>query len=336
MTRIAARLALLGSLPLAGAAIAPSAMPAAAQRATPAATVGAAVRAARPRPLPPSTLAVRERGAWRTWWRSSAAPQRWDAEAGLAPAVDWRVVAPGIRWGQAALAGGGEAWRTAVIVVLVDPRRARFALDTAFGGTLQRAWTIDRAPPAARVAVNAGQFVADLPWGWVVLDGRQYLPPGRGPLVSTLAVDSAGTVRWQHEGATPERRGVRWAFQSYPTLVASGQVPAPLQSDAGRIDVAHRDARLAIGTRADGTLVIALTRFAALGESLGFVPFGLTTPEMAAVMGALGAVDAVLLDGGISAQLRIRSRGGHTTRFPGIRRVPLGLVIYSTAADSGG
>ena len=40
-----------------------------------------------------------------------------------------------------------------------------------------------------------------------------------------------------------------------------------------------------------------------LGGMLKSIPFGLTVPEMSAVMGALGATDAVLLDGGISAQL---------------------------------
>jgi exopolysaccharide biosynthesis protein len=43
------------------------------------------------------------------------------------------------------------------------------------------------------------------------------------------------------------------------------------------------------------------------------LPFGLTTPEVAAVMGALGARRAVLLDGGISSQLLIRE-GTRTLR----------------------
>ena len=94
------------------------------------------------------------------------------------------------------------------------------------------------------------------------------------------------------------------------------------------MDVAHRDARLALGTTADGTVVVALTRFAALGDRLGVLPFGLTTPEMAAVMGLLGARDAVLLDGGILAQLLVRGEGGRTMRWRGLRLVPLALVAY--------
>ncbi|MBC7898394.1 MAG: phosphodiester glycosidase family protein [Cytophagaceae bacterium] len=62
------------------------------------------------------------------------------------------------------------------------------------------------------------------------------------------------------------------------------------------------------------------------GGALDFVPFGLTTPEMAAVMGALGARDAVMLDGGISSQLLIRDPAG-VRRWTGLREVPLALVV---------
>lgn len=119
----------------------------------------------------------------------------------------------------------------------------------------------------------------------------------------------------------------RWAFQSYPTLLVSRSVPSPLRGAGAGIDVAHRDARAAIGRLPDGRLVVALTRFDALGGALGFVPFGLTVPEMAAVMGALGATDAVLLDGGISAQMLVRGAEG-VRRWPGLRTVPLALVAY--------
>jgi hypothetical protein len=71
---------------------------------------------------------------------------------------------------------------------------------------------------------------------------------------------------------------------------------------------------------------VVLTRFAALGPALGMVPFGLTVPEMAALMGALGCTDAVLLDGGISAQLLVRDAAGVVHTWHGVRRVPLALV----------
>jgi exopolysaccharide biosynthesis protein len=112
-------------------------------------------------------------------------------------------------------------------------------------------------------------------------------------------------------------------------LLEHGRVPAALRTAGLGVDLAHRDARLALGTLPDGRVVIALTRFDALGETLGRMPFGLTPPEMAAVMGALGAHDALLLDGGISGQLRLRDGDGSTRTWPGARSVPLGLVARS-------
>jgi exopolysaccharide biosynthesis protein len=91
------------------------------------------------------------------------------------------------------------------------------------------------------------------------------------------------------------------------------------------VDLKHRDSRLALGELRDGRIVIALTRFEGLGGVLASLPLGLTTPEMAALMGALGARRAVALDGGISSQLLIRE-GTRTRTWPGWRRVPLGLL----------
>jgi exopolysaccharide biosynthesis protein len=98
-----------------------------------------------------------------------------------------------------------------------------------------------------------------------------------------------------------------------------------LTAPGGDINLQHRDARLALGLDAAGRLLVALTRFDVLGPSLGSVPFGLTIPETALVMRALGAESAVGLDGGISAQLLLRDAAGETHRWPGLRAVPLGL-----------
>ena len=279
-------------------------------------------------PLPSSALSLRAPDGWRRFWEAASAPPRWTgADSRMTAALRWRRVAEGVEWGELELAGSGEAWRTRLIVVRLDPTRVRLVLDTAYGGG-RAGWTLDRAPDSAIVAVNGGQFVSAMPWGWVVLEGRQLLSPGAGPLVTTLALDEAGMPHWAHDGRIDDtlRRTTRWAFQSYPTLLRAGEVPPPLRGSGGGLDVAHRDARLAIGGLEDGRLLVVMTRFDALGRALGFVPFGLTTPEMAAVMGALGARDAVLLDGGISAQLLLRAANGATQRFTGLRPVPLALL----------
>ena len=109
-------------------------------------------------------------------------------------------------------------------------------------------------------------------------------------------------------------------------MLAGDTVPPPLRGAGLGIDVAHRDARAGICLTHDAQLLIALTRFDGAGQALHFIPFGLTVPEMAAVLGALGCRDAMLLDGGISARLRVRDQHGTAHDWEGLRNVPLGLV----------
>jgi uncharacterized protein YigE (DUF2233 family) len=276
--------------------------------------------------LPDSSLAVKRGSAWTEWWNARSAPTRWEASdsARIGP-VSWKRAAAGIEWSEVVLAGNGEAWRTRVVVARVDPRQVRLRLDTAFAREGGAKWTIDRTRATDVFAINAGQFLQSMPWGQVLLGGSQWLGVGRGPLASTVAIDSTGIVRLVHARGVPER-GTLWAFQSYPTLLRGGDVPPELQAADRGIDVEHRDARAAIGVMDDGRVIVALTRFDALGATLGFIPFGLTVPEMAAVMGVLGARDAVMLDGGISGQLFLREANGTAHAWHGSRNVPLALV----------
>lgn len=286
-----------------------------------------------------ATLAVHDGRAWRVWWRADRAPARWTAPAPtLAAAVRWRPGAPGVEWAELRLRGDGEAWRTRAVLVRLDPARLTFRLHAAGAD----GWAVEDAPAEAAFAVNAGQFDAvggaARPWGWLVRDGEERQRPGVGPLATAVAFDSAGGVRTLRPAAlaTWDRvRGVAAAFQSYPTLLAGGDVPAPLRTPGLGVDHAHRDARLLLGRLADGRLLVALTRFDALGPTLGAAPFGLTTPEMAALAGALGCRDAVLLDGGISAQLLLRDAAGRARRWPGLRRVPLALVALPRGDTAG-
>ena len=102
------------------------------------------------------------------------------------------------------------------------------------------------------------------------------------------------------------------------------------------IDLAHRDSRVAIGEMRDGRVVIAITRFNALGDAAAKIPFGLTVPEMSALMGALGCRRAVSLDGGISGQLAVRDSGGTVRKWTAWRYVPLGLLVLPRATASAG
>jgi exopolysaccharide biosynthesis protein len=248
-------------------------------------------------------------------------PARLDRE------VAWRAGAAGIEYGELQLTGSGEAWRTRVVVARLDPRRVVLSLEAAF--TEDALWTVGDAESAAVFAVNAGQFRGALPWGWVVTGGRQLISPGQGPLAGAVVVDRSGAVRIvpPDDVVAEQRRGeAREAFQSYPMLLENGAPPLALLRPGLGVAVDHRDTRLALGTLPDGRVVIALTRFDALGPRLGKLPFGFTSAEMARVMRALGCRDAILLDGGISGQLMVRGEGGAVQTWAGIRSVPLGLV----------
>lgn len=253
----------------------------------------------------------------------------WESLPALGRSLEWRAAATGVSWCEARLAGSGEAWRIRLIVARLDPRMVRFRLDTASrpGGGLA-GWSIDRAPGDALLAVNAGQFAYGVPWGWSVLAGSQHGGPGIGSLSVGVAFDSSGTVRWLSAESLRDpltRRGVVAGFQSYPRLLVEDSIPLALREVGRGVDLTHRDARVALGQAADGSILVVLTRFDGAGGALGFVPFGITIPEMAAVMQALEARNAVLLDGGISAQMLIRE-GKKLRRWRGLRQVPLGLV----------
>jgi uncharacterized protein YigE (DUF2233 family) len=280
-------------------------------------------------PLPSSLLAVRDaRGVWRELWSSATAPVVWRTTP-LADLMTWRAGASSLEWDELQLRGAGEAWRTRLVVARIDPSRVRLRLDTAFTARRDAAWTLDRVPKQAVLAINAGQFAATMPWGWVVLDGHRWLPPQHGPLSAALLQDSSGDLHWIRGDDVAHAAGnpiTQWAFQSYPALLVDDSVPAPLRVSGAGVDVAHRDARAGMCLTRNGKLLVALTRFDAAGRALQFIPFGLTVPEMAAVMGALGCTNAMLLDGGISARLRVRDASGVTHDWEGLRAVPLGLI----------
>jgi uncharacterized protein YigE (DUF2233 family) len=275
-----------------------------------------------------ATLALRfPSGASGVFWRASRAPIRWAAgDAKLR--VTWRRGRPGVEWATLPIEGQGEAHALTLVLARIDPQAVSFHLVWDIERD-RPAWTVDQAGDAA-LALNAGMFVDRLPWGWVVMDGRERLAPGHGPLSSTLVGLADGRLVWIDGDDVSKWRGraggdVRFAFQSYPTLLAGdGVVPAALRD--GAINGTHRDARLALGLDRQGRLLAAMTRLDVPIPGAERIPLGLTVPEMAAVMGALGAQQAMLLDGGISAQLTISDSTGHARVWKGLRKVPLALV----------
>ncbi len=283
-------------------------------------------------PTGDGALSVYAGGKWQEWYTAADAPVQWRAPLPLvADAVTWRTAAKGLEVGRLRLSGPGEAWRVGVVLVRIDPAEVQWALHWGMGASDRKVWTIDSAPAEAILAMNAGMFNASAPFGWTVIEGAQLGAIGTGAIAPAFIVDSLGgleLVPAESLQTRRARRGVRLAFQSYPELLRDdGRLPAMIRPDSAAISLTHRDGRLAIGHLRDGRWLVALTRFEGAGGALSFLPFGLTVPEMAALMGALGCDRAVSLDGGISAQLAIRDSVGEWERWPGVRKVPLGLTL---------
>lgn len=252
---------------------------------------------------------------------------RFVALALLAATAVWEPVRPGVWQRESRMAKSGALAPVRAVAVRIDPRLVAFSLGPVEYG---RPWTIDSVGALDAVAFNAGQFRTSGSWGWVVRDGVEMQPPGSGSVVMTFVVDSNGIPSLVEQSEVAERRGhVRLAFQSYPALlVGDGSLPRELQGSGRGVDLTHRDSRLALGIRDDGSVLVVLTRFTGLGAGAGeMLPWGPTVPEMAAYMRSLGCRRAMLLDGGVSGQLVVRSETGAVRRWPNWRSVPLGLVV---------
>jgi hypothetical protein len=272
-------------------------------------------------------LSVWRGDRWVSWFRADSAPTLWSSPlVTVTDGITWSPVAPGIDVGRLRLSGPGEAWRVGVVLTRIDPRVVRWRLAWGMGEGDRKNWTIDRPDSGVQVALNAGMFTGGGPFGWTVVDGVERGVHASGALAPAFVVDREGSVALVPSESLWVRSlqgGVALAFQSYPELLrGDGEVPPMLRKGAVDIDLTHRDARLAIGELRDGKWLIALTRFEGAGGALSFLPFGLTVPEMSALMGALGCRRAVSLDGGVSAQLRVGKE-----RWPGLRKVALGLEI---------
>ncbi|BAH39889.1 hypothetical protein GAU_2847 [Gemmatimonas aurantiaca T-27] len=232
-----------------------------------------------------------------------------------------------VRWAEWPVQLGARGISTTVIVVDIDPARIALTLEIARDGDALAPWSLDNAPKDAVIALNAGQFTDDGPWGWVVHRQREWQAPGVGPLSAAFVIDTAGraAILRADEIAEARRRG-GWeeALQSFPLILNDGALPPGLCAP-GAVDLEHRDIRLTLGVLPDGHVLLALTRYAGVGSAGNRLPIGPTTGEMATIMRELGVARAVMLDGGLSAQLLVRD-GPVTTQWHGLRRVPLALV----------
>jgi hypothetical protein len=240
------------------------------------------------------------------------------------------TVQPGLTLSEFTIEAGRAGLDLRIIVLRIDPKVFSFSLvHSTRANRMTGAWNVDLAPETAAVAINAGQFKETGPWGWLVLGGEERRSPGYGPLSAGVAFDTAGTLHWiPFRGLERRRndRGIAYAFQSYPLLLSNGRVP-PLATRSDLVDQGHRDIRLILAQDRERELLVILTRYDGLGAVGSRAPIGLTVPESIELARALGAHHAVMLDGGVSAQMVVRDRSGRTRKWKGFRDVPLALIV---------
>lgn len=242
----------------------------------------------------------------------------------------WKATDPALKWGEWRVRVGENKIPILLIVAIAKAGQTQLTLDIARDNNELKPWSLANAPQHARFALNAGQFTDAGPWGWVMHRAREQQAPGAGSLAGALVVDTSGAWSIIDANEVPAKRSsgsILEAVQSYPTLVgAAGTTPRALCGGSS-IDRTHRDARMVIATLPTGELMIVMTRFDGLGTSAERLPLGPTTPEMISIVRALGASRALMLDGGLSAQMLIRT-GINATKneWGGLRSVPLALV----------
>lgn len=248
----------------------------------------------------------------------SAAPQNL-----VARAVVWNDSVPGMRIGSFTVRATTRRLTNSIGIVELDASAWRFSLTLAAGAARRTAENVLDANAAFHVAVNTGLFDgAGVPLGLVRVDGVQHHAVQRW-LESVVAIEDGALHITDVAGAARIPAGAS-AFQTLPTLIRDGRVVYGGSSSA-RLSRTHRDRRLALCLTNDGRVRLVLSSFEVFGASAGPIPIGITLPEQAAVVAALGCHDAVALDGGISAQVAARI-GERLVRMPGWRRVPLILV----------
>lgn len=265
----------------------------------------------------------------------------WRGAFGVSPAGDWFVGRPGYR-GRLILPDGTTMPLSAVGRRPAGPtperpdRTEATLLGPAFHphtgtppGTTEvvlRDFTVapsTRAP--ARVASVGDSGDADIPAGGAVLaaTGRYgerlgHLTPGQH-----VVVDLGISAGWEN---------LRHAAQAGPLILEDGEItPAGSWENEGfnpEIHSAKDHPRTIFGLTGQGEVLLVTVDGRQPGDSVG-----LTMGESARLMQALGARNAVMMDGGGSTQMAVDDRivNDPCCDRLGFRRVATNLVVHSTA-----
>jgi hypothetical protein len=198
---------------------------------------------------------------------------------------------------------GLVGWRGWLVEVR-DPRRVHLLVSDRFEEGIGEQLHRMAESAGAEVAWNGGDFYDPMgkglgrAFGAVVQDGRLLNPPDREYVIG---LDGRGKFVFGHYTAAEIRAlGIREAVSWVGPALVSGGRPVQLWGDGGW----GYGPRTIMGQRADGTLLVVVVDGRQPGWSIGA-----SMVQMRDLMLALGAVNAIALDGGSSSALYVRGHG---------------------------
>lgn len=170
------------------------------------------------------------------------------------------------------------------------------------------------------LAVRDGKVLAVTRVGQVALAGHDYVVVANGKARPQLdGVEVGQSVAAEVVTVPAQWQTFPEIVGGGPQLVHQGQPHSTEANENFRPDVLARGPRTALGRDAEGNLLLVVAQ----GGSAPF--WGLTLPEMAQEMAALGATEAINLDGGHSTAMVVQ---GQLQNEPeGVMEVPVSNVL---------
>lgn len=223
---------------------------------------------------------------------------------------EWQQLLPGLELAELWLRRPPNLLAFRLLLVRADPAfwRPSVVFEENFAGNAVSAMAAHGAFP---VAINASYFSEDGPVGLLVQRGVRLRPASRR-WAAHFFVSPEGVPRVVNK-KNADLRGVWEGVQGFPAVMSGGTTYPYLRYGGRGFDVGVVDRRSALCIHRNGALLLLAT---------DTLTNGLALTELATVLGGLGCVDAMGLDGGTSTGLFVHT----STRMesvPNLRPVPV-------------
>jgi hypothetical protein len=224
--------------------------------------------------------------------------------------VGWQQLLPGLELAELWLRRPPNLIAFRLLLVRADPAfwRPSVAFEENFAGSAVSVMAGEGAFP---VAINASYFSEDGPVGLVVQRGIRWRSASRR-WAAHFFVSPEGSPRVVNK-KNADLTGVWEGVQGFPAIMSGGTTYPYLRYGGRGFDVGVVDRRSALCIDRGGKLLLLAT---------DTLTNGLALTELATLLGGLGCVDAMGLDGGTSTGLFVHT----STRMesvPNLRPVPV-------------